>query len=201
MNGIMNGIITIYKLDFIFPYIEVIFYKIIYDFINYSINNLSYLISLGSEGGIFEILVTYDILSKQKLLDISITDFIKVKSLVPVNYSLKFFSHRQKAKLFLKGKKNRSDYDIEKLIGEKSTNKINVENKGILILQENTNGKYYDIGILIPLNDEVEDKEDDENNAKIKFILLLLQISINKPREKWLLYTEHEINFYFVKKN
>ena len=196
----MNGIITIYKLDFIFPYIEVIFYKIIYDFINYSINNLSYLISLGSEGGIFEILVTYDILSKQKLLDISITDFIKVKSLVPVNYSLKFFSHRQKAKLFLKGKKNKINYDIEKLIGEKSTNKINLEKKGILIIQENTNGKYYDIGILIPLNDEVEDKEDDENNAKIKFILLLLQISINKPREKWLLYTEHEINFYFVKK-
>lgn len=71
-------------------------------------------------------------------------------------------------------------------------------NNDILIIQENSNGKYYDKGILIPVNDN----EDNNNstNIKRKFKLLLAQISINKPKEKWLLNTEYEINFYFAKK-
>ena len=73
-------------------------------------------------------------------------------------------------------------------------------NNGILIIQENSNGKYYDIGILIPVNDN-EDNNNNSTNIKRKFKLLLAQISINKPKEKWLLNTEHEINFYFAKKN
>ena len=68
----------------------------------------------------------------------------------------------------------------------------------VYIILENSNGKYYDIGILIPVN-ENEDNNN-SNNIKRKFKLLLAQISINKPKEKWLLNTEHEINFYFAKK-
>ena len=56
-------------MDFLFPYIEIIFFKLIYDYIHQSIKNLSYLITLGSEGGIFEILVIYDILFNQKFFD------------------------------------------------------------------------------------------------------------------------------------
>ena len=168
---------------------------------NFCIKNLSYLITLGSEGGIFEILVIYDILFNQKFFDISVPDFIRirVKSIVSQNYSLKFFSHWQKEKLYKKAKINKVDYDIEKLIDEAGDNKINLGNNGILIIQENSNGKYYDTGILIPVNDN----EDNNNstNIKRKFKLLLAQISINKPKEKWLLNTVHEINFYFAKKN
>lgn len=98
---------------------------------NFCIKNLSYLITLGSEGGIFEILVIYDILFNQKFFDISVPDFIRVKSIVSQNYSLKFFSHRQKEKLYKKGKINKVDYDIEKLIDEAGDNKINFGNNGI----------------------------------------------------------------------
>ena len=45
--------------------------------------------------------------------------------------------------------------------------------------------------------------EDNNNqlNSKKKFKLILLQISINKNKDKWLTNSEHEINLFFVKNN
>ena len=193
---IKDGFFIIYKMDFLFQYIKVIFYKIIFEYIHQSMKNLSTLINLSTEGGIFEILVTYDIISKEKLFDIEITDFIEVKSFVPQNYSIKIFSSRQKNKLIEQGKQKIFDYNMKKLIGEEEEKKIVLENKPILIIQQNCNGKYYDIGILIPVNDD-----DTENLGRKKFKLILFQISIKKPSKKWLENQEHEINFVFIKKN
>ena len=191
-----KGYITIYKLNFLFPYMEILFYKIIYDYITHSMKNLDNLINLSSEGGIFEILVIYNIISNQKFFEISVPNFIRVKSLVPPNYSIKFFSYRQKEKLFKKGYKNKNDYILSSLIGEKNPEKINLENVAFLILQQYSNGKYYDIGILIP-----SEQNNNEFKSKKKFKLILLQISIKKDKAKWLTNSEHEINFFFVKNN
>lgn len=185
-----------FNINFLFSYIEILFYQIIFDYITHSLKNLDNLINLSTEGGIFEILVIYNIISKQKFFEIEIHNFIKIKSFIPPKYSIKFFSYRQKEKLFKKGIDNKQDYILSELIGEKNKQKINLENIAYLVLQKSSNGKYYDIGILIPLEDN-----NNQLNSKKKFKLILLQISINKNKDKWLTNSEHEINLFFVKNN
>lgn len=43
-------------------------------------------------------------------------------------------------------------------------------------------------------------KDNEKNNNKKLFILIVFQISINKDKIKWLTIEEHEINLYFIKK-
>ena len=191
-----SGYINIYKLDFLFPFIEIIFYRIIYEFVQNSMKNLKDIINLATEGGIFEILVIYDIIYKQKFNNITIDNYTQINSLIPVNYSLKFFSYKQRQNSINKGKKKNMHYNLSEIIKKNNSNKINLENKPILILQRNSNGKYYDAAILIPSNNN-----NNELKEKKKFIMILLQITIKKNRQKYFTDKEHEINFTFVKRH
>ena len=78
--------------------------------------------------------------------------------------------------------------NLEKLF-RKYNNAIKLPKKGILLTQDFSNGKYYDIAILIP---------DEGNN---NFILIVSQVSVNKEEKKYILKKEHEIILYFTKKN
>ena len=180
---------TVYKLDFLFPYIKIIFMKIIYDYIKKTSKNFDNLINTATEGQFFELLVIYKILSDKKLLNISIDKSFSFKSIVPNSYSIKMFSYKQKDKLRKKGKNDLLFKDFEMIFNFQEKNKSKLPKKGILFIQDNSNGKYYDFAILIP--------DEGDNN----YILLVFQVSIKKDETKYLSKSEHEINLFFVKKN
>ena len=192
--------ITIYKFDYLFPYIEIIFLNIIYDFIKANNIFLEELINYSTEGGLFELLIIYYIISQQKFFDYNIMNFISLRTIVPNNYSLKMYSYKEKLRLFNSKKKDKLIYDINKIIVKNKEKLIDLDipdDEGIFINQKIFNGKYYDFGILLPNNN----KNHGKGNKKKSFILILFQISINKDKIKWLTVQEHEINFHFIKKH
>ena len=185
-----NNKITIYKLEFLYPYMEIIFMKIIYNYIRENQMNLSKLLDLDSTHGLFELIVIYDILTNKKILDLAIQDFITIDSIIPYNYSIKYFSYEKNQKEY------DYDYDFEILCCNNINNKrIKIKNKCIFIRQKHFFSKYYDCGILVP------DDINDEINEIKNFHLILFQISIPKEPKKRLNEREHEINFFYIKKN
>ena len=183
-----NNGITVYKLEFLFPYMEVIFMKIIYNYIYLNQKNYNKLLDLGSIGGLFELIVIYYILSNKRIYDYEIKDSITIKSIVPNHYSIKYFSFEKNMKEY--------NYDFKKLCFEDTNNEIlNINNECIFIKQENFNSKYYDCGLLVPVN------PDDKSSEIKNFYLIVFQISILKESKKRLNENEHEINFYYIKKH
>ena len=188
--------ITIYKFGYLFPYVELIFIKIIYELIQKTNILLQDLIDYASEGGMFELLIIYHIISNKKFFNYKITNYITLKTIVPYSYSLKMYSYIQKKILFNAKKEDKVCCDINKIIHNNSHNNnklIDLNNEGIFISQKMFNGKYYDCGILIPYNNN-------QNNRKKKFILILFQITIKKRGIQLLTIQEHEINYFFIKK-
>jgi len=164
--------------------------KIIYNYIRENQINLNKILDLDSNVGLFELLVIYNILTNKKIIDLEIQDIIAIDSIIPNNYSIKYFSYEKS--------KNKKDYiyDFDIICCNNiNNNRIKVKNECIFIKQKNFNSKYYDCGILVP------DDINDEINAIKNFHLILFQISIFKDPKKRLNEKEHEINFFYVKKN
>ena len=163
--------------------------KIIYNYIRENQINLNKILDLDSNVGLFELLVIYNILTNKKIIDLEIQDIIAIDSIIPNNYSIKYFSYEKS--------KNKKDYiyDFDIICCNNiNNNRIKVKNECIFIKQKNFNSKYYDCGILVP------DDINDEINAIKNFHLILFLISIFKDPKKRLNEKEHEINFFYIKK-
>ena len=190
--------INIYILEYIFPYIEILFIDLINNYLKINSKNFNGIISPSTESGFFESIVIYNILSNRKLYDININNYICLYTIIPKGYSIKLFSFRQKLKRIQKGKKDLIEYDFEKLLGygdDAQDKLIDLENEVLFLKLENSNTKYYDFGIFIPTDDFPLEE------GRKNFYLLLGQISTKKEKNKRLTKEEHEINFYFIKHN
>ena len=183
--------ILVYKFDFLFPYLETIFIRIIYKYIQNNYMNYASLVDLGTEDGLFELIVTNYILSERNTFNIKIDNFITVENIVPNEFSIKFFSSNQKIP-------ENKYFDFDNFINKTKTTKIKLENKPYFIKQINFYGKYYDCGVLIP-DENFKDKNSKEKTKY--FYLVLFQISIKKDKIKTFIIEEHEIIFFFVKKH
>ena len=181
--------ITVYKIDFLYPYMEIIFMKIIYQYIYDKRINLNKILEPGAIDGIFELIVIYHLLTKRKIFEFEIEDYITIESIVPNNYSIKYFSYNRNKK------EKKYDYNLEDFFSNNNNNEKKLRNKCIFIKQENFNGKYYDCGLLVPVD------INDTNKVIKDFYLILFQISIFKDKSKRLTKYEHEINFYYIKNN
>jgi len=82
------------------------------------------LIDYSNEGGLFELLIIYYIISNKKFFDYNISNVISLRTIVPTNYSLKMYSYKEKLKLFNKKKQDKICDDISKII-KKNTEKKN----------------------------------------------------------------------------
>ena len=174
--------ITVYKLNYLFPLMEYIFSKIIYLYIFNNYSNISKLLDLSSLGGLFELMVTYNIMNFKKILNIEIKQFLRVNTIVPSNFSIKFFSYKRRNK--------NMNYNWNNLNSFKKQN-LNISYEVSFIKQEYFNGKYYDIALIIPTNDK----------DKKEFILIVFQISNMKKKEKIFSKEEHELILRYVKFN
>ena len=172
--------IILLKFEFLCTHIEIIIMEIIYNYYISNFINIKPILDKGTYGGMFEILVIFNIISKKSIGNIKIDDYLSIDCFVPNNYSVKYFS--------LKRKNNNYKFlDIKNLI-HPNKKKISFTNKIILLIQNQFNAKYYDIGVLIKMN-----------NGKYK--LILFQITITKDKKKLFSKLENELIFYFVKMN
>ena len=86
--------IYVYKLDFSFNFIENILLEIIYNHIKKENLFLSKLLDRGACGGIFELLLGFYIQKCEIFLGEKIENTIYISSLVPKNYSIKYYSSK-----------------------------------------------------------------------------------------------------------
>ena len=170
----------VYKLNFSLNYIENILLEIIYNHIKKENLFLSKVLDRGACGGIFELLLGFYIQKCESFLGEKIENTIYVSSLVPNNYSIKYYSTKY-------------NKDIKKFIEFKLENNIKKKRKipfkNTFIRQIIFNSKYYDMALLIKL--------DKDNRYK----LIVIQATIMKDKEKRLSKEEHELILGKVKLN
>ena len=181
-----NKEITLYKIEFLYPYLEQILIKIIYMELDKNTNFLQKILNDAAFGGYFELIVNYYILYNRKIIDINIKQIKYIDSLVPSNYSIKYFS--SKRKVGYKKKINYLNVFKKKIYHSKITLQFEVT----FLKQINFNGKYYDFAILVPMAG---------SNTKNEFDLISFQVSIHKPEKKHLSNEEHELILTEVKNN
>ena len=172
--------IYVYKLDFSFNCIENILLEIIYNHIKEENLFFSRILDRGACGGIFELLLGFYIQKSGSFLGEKIDNTIYISSLVPNNYSIKYYS---------------SNYnkDMKKFIEFKMENsnkkKRKIPFKNTFIKQIIFNSKYYDMAILI------------KSNKVNIYKLIVIQATILKDKEKRMSKEEHELILRSVKLN
>ena len=172
--------VYVYKLDFSFNFIENILLEIIYEHIIKENLFFSKLLDRGACGGIFELLFGFYIQKCESFLGEKIENTIYIPSLVPNNYSIKYYSSK-----YNKDLKNFIEFKLE----NNNKKKRKIPFKNTFIKQIIFNSKYYDMAILIKLN---------ENN---KYKLIVIQVTMMKDKDKRLSKEEHELILRSVKLN
>ena len=187
-----NKKITLYKIDFLFPFIQHVINKIVYEEMKHNFiflyfsnikNERNVLISKkfeilkkildeGTFGGFFELFVIYYINISKKICDVEIKQIKTVETICPSNFPIKFFSDR----LIKKSKRNK-DINYQKIYQIKENNKkISLEFKATFIKQKKCCGPYYDCVLLIPV---------ESSTSKKDYIIIVFQISIKKSPIKY----------------
>ena len=169
--------IYVYKLNFSFNFIENIFLEYLCEHIKQENLFFSKVLDRGACGGIYELLLGYYIQKNGSFLGINIEQTIYVSSLVPNNYSIKYYSYSKTKKSF------------KEFILNIKKKKRNIDFKNTFIKQTIFNSKYYDMAILV--------KSEKENTYK----LLVIQATIMKDEEKRMTKDEHELILRSVKLN
>ena len=130
-----------------------------------------------------EILVDYYIRSSKSFLVNDINQTYYISSIVPQNYSIKYYSSKRK-----------TDQFIEFTLKDKGKKKKKIPHENTYIRQAIFNSKYYDMAILIKSGNE----KDDKNNNN--FDLASVQATIKKDKEKRMTKDEHELILGAAKK-
>ena len=172
-----NNTITIFYLDYIFPYIEEIFSYMIYDLVLDTSKFIMKDLSNQTQGGFLEYIINIRIQKEKLFMNYKIDNFEIIDCLVPNNFFIQNYSSRLKEtiKTF-----------TEKKITE-NNRKILKEN--IYIYQSQFTGKYYDCCLL--LYDEI----------KGNYILYIFQISKKKISSNRYYREEHKIILNRVKEH
>ena len=172
--------IYVYKLDFSLNFMENILLEIIYNHIKNENSFLSKILDRGACGGIFELLLGFYIQKCESFLGEKIENTIYISSLVPKNYSIKYYSSKYNKK---------SNNFKEFILENNNKKKRKIPFKNTFIKQIIFNSKYYDMAILIKLNKD--------NHYK----LIVIQATIMKDKDKRLSKEEHELILRAVKLN
>ena len=175
--------IYVYKLEFSTYFFEDIIYEYLYNHIKDEYQFFSNIIDKGANGGFFEILVDFYIRSNKSFIVKDIKQAYYISSIVPQNYSIKYYSS--------KSKKNSFEKFVLKNKGKK---KKKIPHENTYIRQAIFNSKYYDMAILIKTKDE-----NDKNNNN--FALASIQATTHKDKEKRMTKDEHELILGAAKEN
>ena len=171
--------ISIYYLDFLFPYIEEILSYVIYDIVLKTSKYIFKNLPPQSQGGFLEYIINEKVKRDKYFMDIYIQNFETIECLVPNNFYIQNYSTRIKEtlKAYIENKNNK-EY-IENNIHEKTT----------FIIQRQFTGKYYDCCLLI------------YKRESKTYLLYLFQISKKKIAANRYYRGEHKIIFNRVKEN
>ena len=174
-----NKKITIYYLDFLFPYMEEIFSHIIYKLTSTTSKFIFKNLSGQTKGGFLEYIINEHVKKNNKFMNCYIQNFETIECLVPNNFYIQNYSTRLKEtiKTYIENK------DIKnKLI-------IDLSNQTTFLQQNQFTGKYYDCCLLI------------YNPGSKTYILYVFQISKKKIAANRYYREEHKIILNRVKKN
>ena len=171
--------INIYFVNFLFPYIEDIFSKMIYnDNLNFTHSFFSKLPEQ-TQGGIIEYYLIEYIKQEHMFYNIDISQFEIVETFVPNRFFIQNYVSY----------KNDTIYKFDEFKDKYTYNKIKILEQNVLLKQKQFTGKYYDFAILI------------YSNEKKGFDLILFQVSKKKISTQRLFKEEHEIVMNRVKEN
>ena len=176
-------VIYLYQLEFSLFLFEDIIYEYLFNNLKKEYNFFRNFFDKGSNGGFFEILVDYYIKSSKSFIVNDIKKIFYIPSIVPHNYSIKYYSSKRKKDKFVEFKLK------EKKPNEKKK-KIPFENA--YIKQTIFNSKYYDMCILIKTSNELNGNT---------FDIVVIQASIRKESGKRMDKDEHELILGIVKQN
>jgi len=174
--------IYVYKLDFSSNFIENILLEIIYNHTKQENLFFSKILERGACGGIFGLLLRFYIQKCGSFLGEKIENTIYISSLVPNNYSIKYYSSN-----YNKDRKKFIEFKLENSNSNKNKRKIPFKNT--FIKQIIFNSKYYNMGILI------------KSNKVNIYKLIVMQAIIMKDKEKRMSKEEHELILRAVKLN
>ena len=183
-DEIKDKTIILYKIEFILPFFEFIIIKIIYERLLKETKYLIKLLDNSSIGGLMELIIIYDIMSNKKIFDFEIDKTISIQSIVPNQFSIKYFSNRKLKEV----KRDLKTIDYSKFYDYNKTVKQDLNNKITFIRQTQFSGSYYDCALLIPQKD-----------ISGHYSLIVFQINIRKKSEDYLSKEEQEIILYHVK--
>ena len=172
-KGFNDSKITVYYLDYLFPYMKEIFSDLIY---NVLINTSKFIyrsLPPQSQGGLLEYIINSFVKNNKEFMDIQIGSFEKVENFVPNNFFIQNYSSRKTETL--------KTYIETKNIYSDKKEELNIS--PIFIEQIQFTGKYYDFGLLIYKN---------ETNS---YILYLFQVSKKKIASNRYYREEHKIIF------
>ncbi len=174
---------TIFFLDFLFPYVLDVISGIIY---NDSLTmTQSFFSDLAPQiqGGIIEYYLLEHIKNKRRFFDTKIYSFESTEIFVPNSFFIQnYSSYRENTKYKYNELKDKTENKEEQI-------KIKLLEKNILIKQNQFIGKYYDFAILI------------YSPSKKGFYLVMFQVSKKKVSSQRLYKEEHEIVLSRVKEN
>ena len=168
----------LYRLNFSLNLIENVFLEYLYDHVKKENLIFSKILDKGAIGGFFELLLGYYIQKGGVFLGETMEQTIYIPSLVPNNYSIKFYSYY-----------NQTPNKFKEFKLDKNAKKKNIAFKNTFIKQIIFNSKYYDMAILI--------KTDEPN----KYKLIVIQATIKKDKNKRMTKEEHELILRSVKMN
>ena len=178
--------ISLYKIEFMFDFIEKIITQLIYQRLTKDIKYLKQMVDNGTIGYLLEIIIVYNILGNKILFDEKIKIIESMESLVPNQFSIKYFSSSR----FKDVKKEFVSINYKEIFDLKQKIKKQLKDEVTFIKQELFYRRYYDCGLLLPVKGKPK-----------HFILTVFQISIDKPPKYYLSKEEHELVLYHVKRN
>ena len=169
--------ITIFYLDYLFPYVEEIFSNITYETISKSSQYLFDLLPAQSKAGLLELIISEYVKNKKSFLKYNISYCETIENFVPNAFFIQNYTTR---------KTNTLRTFIENKI-QKSNKKKKLTGDYIFFTQLQFTGKYYDCALLVPY----------EKGSGYK--LMLLQISKRKITSHRFFREEHMIILNRVK--
>ena len=169
--------ITIFYLDYLFPFIEEIFSNIIYGILSISSKYIFDRLPAQSKGGLLELIISENVKNSKKCLLYNICDCETVENFVPNAFFIQNYITRKinTLRTFIENK-NQKLYKKKKLTGDY-----------IFFTQLQFTRKYYDCALLVPCKDGSGYK------------LMLLQISKRKITSQRFFREEHMIILNRVK--
>ena len=173
-----NYQITVYYLDYLFPYMEEIFSSVIYDLLFATSKYMFENISSQTQGGVLEYIINEYAQKEHSFMKLYLENFETIDSFVPNQFFIQNYSSRKKdtLKTFIENKNFENT-------------KKTIPKDNIFIKQAQFTGKYYDCGVLI-----YKKKSD-------SYILYLFQVSKKKIESNRYYREEHKIIFNRVKEN